>query len=242
MTPREFQIETERRLQIIDPTLINENKLTSDAIFSLLNEAKDKFFKTRYSGINAKGQGFEQSQKRIDDLRTLIRTKKYQGLDIAYENNISSVTLPDDYVILLGDTAGITPVTEKGEQCWEKVNDIFVTKYTDTLESTIETIDRQLQNSLSEHRLKYSSARPIKLIKDNKILLYSDGNYKVSEYQIDYLSTPSKLDVKQLALVEYTDLPEHTHIEIVKIAVQIYCATRALQNYNSISSEVNNME
>nr|DAE43768.1 MAG TPA: hypothetical protein [Caudoviricetes sp.] len=30
MTPREFQIEFERRLQMIDPTLKKENKLSSD--------------------------------------------------------------------------------------------------------------------------------------------------------------------------------------------------------------------
>jgi len=41
MTPREFQIEFERRLQIADPTLIRENKLSSDQIFSILNEAID---------------------------------------------------------------------------------------------------------------------------------------------------------------------------------------------------------
>ena len=38
-----------------------------------LNEAIEKFAKTRYSGANPKQQGFEQSQKRIDDLRTLVR-------------------------------------------------------------------------------------------------------------------------------------------------------------------------
>jgi hypothetical protein len=38
-----------------------------------LNQAIRKFVKTRYSGFNVKHEGFEQSQKRIDDLRTLVR-------------------------------------------------------------------------------------------------------------------------------------------------------------------------
>lgn len=38
-----------------------------------LNMALRKFIKTRYSGLNVKQEGFEQSQKRIDDLRTIIR-------------------------------------------------------------------------------------------------------------------------------------------------------------------------
>jgi hypothetical protein len=68
-----MQIEVERRLQLMDASLIIENKLSSDTIISFINEAIDKYYKTRYSGINFKQQGFEQTQKRIDDLRTLIK-------------------------------------------------------------------------------------------------------------------------------------------------------------------------
>ena len=33
-----------------------------------LNESVDRFIKTRYSGSNVKGTGFEEAQKRTDDL------------------------------------------------------------------------------------------------------------------------------------------------------------------------------
>lgn len=59
MTDRDLQINFERRLQLMDPELVNNNKLNSDTIFAFLNEAIDKFYKTRYSGINAKSEGFE---------------------------------------------------------------------------------------------------------------------------------------------------------------------------------------
>lgn len=45
----------------MDPELSSTKKLNSDTIFSFINEAIDKFYKTRYSGINSKGEGFEQS-------------------------------------------------------------------------------------------------------------------------------------------------------------------------------------
>lgn len=72
-----------------------------------LNRGLEKFYKTRYSGINFKQKGFEQDQKRIDDLRTLVETKKYNEEEITNEDNIFIVDLPEDYVILLGDNAGI---------------------------------------------------------------------------------------------------------------------------------------
>lgn len=242
MTQREFQIEFERRLQLMDPNLVIKEKLTSDTIISFINEAIDKFYKTRYSGINFKAQGFEQTQKRIDDLRTLIKNKKYtEGSINKSDRNSYSVELPEDYVLLLGDTAGIQP--SNLNECWEtNERGEYIIKYTDTLESTIETLDRQLGNSLSEHKLKYCQARPLKLIQDNNVILYTDGNYKISEYQITYLAKPSKIDSSNITNTEYTDLPEHTHMEIVKMAIQIYLATKPMQHYNAYSNEIASME
>lgn len=242
MTQREFQIEFERRLQLMDPNLVIKEKLTSDTIISFINEAIDKFYKTRYSGINFKAQGFEQTQKRIDDLRTLIKNKKYtEGSINKSDRNSYSVELPEDYVLLLGDTAGIQP--SNLNECWEtNERGEYIIKYTDTLESTIETLDRQLGNSLSEHKLKYCQARPLKLIQDNNVILYTDGNYKISEYQITYLAKPSKIDSSNITNLEYTDLPEHTHMEIVKMAIQIYLATKPMQYYNAYSNEIASME
>lgn len=242
MSPRNMQIEFERRLQLMDPNLVIKDKLSSDTIISFINEAIDKFYKTRYSGINFKAQGFEQTEKRIDDLRTLVRKKNYSNTQIIKGvRNSYSVELPDDYVLLLGDTAGIQP--SNLNECWEtNERGEYIIKYTDTLESTIETLDRQLSNSLSEHKLKYCQARPLKLIQDNNVILYTDGKYKVSEYEITYLAKPSKINSSNITNTEYTDLPEHTHMEIVKMAIQIYLATKPMQHYNAYSNEIASME
>lgn len=242
MSPRELQIEVERRLQLINPELSLAGKLPSDTIMSFINEAIDKFWKTRYSGLNFKQRGFEQDQKRTDDLRTLVTKHTYKDIDISKVNQVEyTVTLPDDYVILLGDTAGISPADGVINNCWEKdALGNYKIKYSDTIEGTIETVDRIKENSLSEYRLKYTKAKPIRLIQDNTITLYTDGNYKVAEYTIEYLKKPSKVDLKTNPTDEYTDLPSHTHMEVVKLAVQLILAT--LPNYNVYSNEVNSME
>lgn len=242
MSPRELQIEVERRLQLINPELSLAGKLPSDTIISFINEAIDKFWKTRYSGLNYKQRGFEQDQKRTDDLRTLVTKHTYKDTDISKINQVEyTVTLPDDYVILLGDTAGISPADGVINNCWEKdALGNYKIKYSDTIEGTIETVDRIKENSLSEYRLKYTKAKPIRLIQDNTITLYTDGNYKVAEYTIEYLKKPSKVDLKTNPTDEYTDLPSHTHMEVVKLTVQLILAT--LPNYNVYSNEVNSME
>ena len=37
-------------------------------------------------------------------------------------------------------------------------------------------------------------------------------------------------------------MPEHTHLEIIKLAVQAYLENQMNQRYNSYSNEINTME
>lgn len=234
----ELQEAFEIELNVLDDGL---NKPTSMNTEWWLNRGLEKFWKTRYSGMNVKSTGFEQDQKRIDDLRTLIKTISISVDKISDKQY--SVSIPNDYVILLGDTVGIQPSDDLYNECWEMdENGEYVVKYNDTIESSIETIDRQLSNSLSEHLLKYCSARPLKLIQGDNICLYTDGKYKISEYRLTYLRRPEKINIHLNPFGEYTDMPEHTHSEIVKIAAQMYIENQSNQRVNTHNAEVQEME
>ena len=230
-----FEIE----LNVLDDGL---NKPKSMDTEWWLNKGLEKFWKTRYSGMNPKQLGFEQNQKRIDDLRTLISVEEYDKDKISVINNsLYSISLPEDYLIHLGDTAGIQPIGIN--ECWElDENGEYIIKYDDTIESTVETIDKQLKNSLSEHKLKYCTARPLKLIQGNEIKLYTDGQYQVSAYRLTYLRRPKHIDIHSDPFAEYTDMPEHTHSEIVKIAAQMYIENQSNQRLNTHNAEVQEME
>lgn len=200
----------------------NLNKPTTTESEFWINAGLEKFWKTRYSGINYKQRGFEQDQKRTDDLRTLVVTKTYDTVT-AISDSEYCVEIPENYAILLGDTASILPLNDKYDHCWSTDEDgNYIPRKTDTLEGTIETIDRQLENSLSEHKIKYCQAKPIRTVRTNKIYLYTDGNYQVSSYKLIYLRLPHKIEVHQYPFDEFKDLPEHTVSEFVKIAAQMY--------------------
>lgn len=63
----------------------------------LLNQGQDRFVKQRYQGNNAYRTSFEQTQKRIDDLRTIVvREYGLVGL-FAGEANVYDFTVPRDY-------------------------------------------------------------------------------------------------------------------------------------------------
>lgn len=215
----------------------NFTKPTTNTTEYFLNAGLDKFWKTRYSQNNPKVKGFEQIQKRIDDLRTLVA--EVTLVPDTTSKDLYTVTIPEDYVILLGDTAGISPADGYTDPCWELDSDgNYIIHYSDVLEGSIETIDRIKENSLSEYHLRYTKAKPIRLLSGNEIKLYTDGKYKVSKYILHYLRKPHYIDIHTEPFKEYTDMPEHTHLEIVKLAAQLYIENQANPRYNSYTQEV----
>lgn len=215
----------------------NFTKPTTNTTEYFLNAGLDKFWKTRYSQNNPKVKGFEQIQKRIDDLRTLVA--EVTLVPDTTSKDLYTVTIPEDYVILLGDTAGISPADGYTDPCWELDSDgNYVIHYSDVLEGSIETIDRIKENSLSEYHLRYTKAKPIRLLSGNEIKLYTDGKYKVSKYILHYLRKPHYIDIHTEPFKEYTDMPEHTHLEIVKLAAQLYIENQANPRYNSYTQEL----
>ena len=70
-----------------------------------LNKAQDRFIKARYNQFGNKySRGFEGSQKRIDDLRTLVKetsvSTQYKG-QIDDKIFVDFAILPDDYMFLI---------------------------------------------------------------------------------------------------------------------------------------------
>lgn len=57
-----------------------------------------------------------------------------------------------------------------------------------------------------------------------------------------YLRRPKHIDIHSNPFDEYTDMPEHTHSEIVKIAAQMYIENQSDQRLNTHNSEVQEME
>lgn len=235
----DLQEALEVEVNKLDDNLTKPTTLISEYF---LNTALDKFWKTRYSENNFKRESFEQTQKRIDDLRTLVTSYLYEETT-KVSNDLYTVELPEDYIILLGDTAGIAPADGLTLPCWQKdENGKYIVKSIDTIEGTIDTIDRIKENSLSEYHLHYAKARPIRLIAGNSIKLYTDGKYKVATYNLQYLRKPNKIDLHTNPFAHYTDMPEHTHIEIVKLAAQMYIENQANPRYNTYTNETISME
>jgi len=231
-----------------------EEKPYSKEIEFWLNLGLDKFVKNRYSGntidttrysvTRTKKDGFEMNQKRIDDLRTLVKILEVTDDTPIYsiEKGIKSIQLPSDYMFMLGETAYIIP-NDSEYICWARdAYDRFIPKRTNVIEATIEDIDRRLSNTLSEHRLHNDIASPLRLFRGSSVYLYTDDNYNVAKYEYSYLKKPNKIDIHTQPNAEYTEMAEHTHNEIVKFAVGLFLENKANPRYQTHSMEIDTME
>ena len=75
-----------------------------------LNKAQIKFINTKYGRNNIMGRGFEQSQKRIDDLRTLVteyeNSTTYKD-QLSADHWIDTFKLPTDYMYLVSQRSDV---------------------------------------------------------------------------------------------------------------------------------------
>ena len=194
-----------------------------------LNAAIKKFVKTRYSGLNIKKQSFEETQKRIDDLRTLVTTAdvSLSNVTATYPNGYVG-TLPtgnDLYWLMVGEEAEITVDSS--------------TKRVGVTQCSQNEYRQKIDDPYSEHILHYTSAKPIRLFYSNSVELISDGNYTVDTYYLTYIKEPAEVD---LSGAVDCDLPEHTHDEIVKITCNMMLENIESPRYASHANEIATME
>jgi hypothetical protein len=192
-----------------------------------LNRAIERFVKTRYSGMNVLHQSFEDTQKRIEDLRTLVTNNTLSSGSIipgtAHPNSFE-YTLPDGttdpkYYLMVSGMALIDR-----DECGVSVAGRRVIIYQITHDEYSTYLDDPF------HRPSYD--RVLILFEGNKIIFITDGSYNVTGFYMSYLRYATKVD---LAGVVNCDLPEHTHQEIVDLAVRLCVA--AVSNTERVQIE-----
>lgn len=188
------------------------------------------FIKTRYSGNNSKQESFEETQKRIDDLRTLVVevTLTTPATAGSYGANSVEFDLPATYLFSLGEAASITVSG--------------VTSRTPVTPTSQDAVDMDLINPFSMHNLRLGEARPLRLFVDDQIVLIGDGNYTINSVYLSYISLPEKMADVADRDVEYGSLSDQAMAEVVKITANKMLENIGDQRYQSHSIELTNME
>lgn len=215
-------------LELNTATDISQKPMTIDIEY-LLNQAIHKFVKTRYTGNTPNASGFEQSEKRVNDLRKLIKT--FNTSDLTETDNKYTISLPQDHMLTLQESVVIfdkaAPTT---------------TRLTDVFECTLENLNTRMQNTLTDFHYRNGYARPLRINDNSTVQLYCDGTYGINQYTMNYLATPTKVDILNNPTTAYPDLTDEALTEVVKIAAQLHIERIKDQRYQTIVNETNTME
>lgn len=183
-----------------------------------LNKAQLQFVQQRLDLFNKRSSGFEASQKRIDDLSTLVIKYPLQDgitpiLDQGvYEVPLSSLEYP--YLRLISATADATQ-----NNCTKRTLLKFIQHddYRDSL--------RDPFNSPSFEFIPFNFGRSSTDPSSSSIYIYP-GSLSISKVYLEYVKEPKKVSLGNYVYVDGTtlspqefELPPHTHEEIVSLAV-----------------------
>jgi len=258
MTIEEFHIGFKFKLDKLDSS--NYPNFLPEEIDLLLNEAQDRFVKQRYGINNNKRESFEQTQKRTDDLKELIRdvsvvpgfTNPTPGNSASIYENLrygnAFFLLESDYWFLIAEQALL-----KCPTCNDSI------KLPLSSETTPENPDYEIVQG------RYVEVRPTTHLEVTKILddpfkgpddtkvlrlmykrLTVDGNTlpsielickegcTVTRYFYRYIKQPVRMNYDDNITCE---LSSYTHQEILDIAIEIALESiesKRQQTYNNI--------
>jgi hypothetical protein len=178
-----------------------------------LNEAQERFIKQRLFGNNYRQERFEDSPKRIDDLRNLITLSIDNTLSSSnLGTNVKQVSLPSTPVfnyllrfVLIDDNS-------------VKQNGIDTIKHQD--------VYKYIQDSINYPFIK----RPLALIEFSTLSVIFDPTYNPTKVDIEYIKKPDVLTSFTPGSGETNtcELVTSTHREIVVLAAEI-----AIENIES---------
>lgn len=193
-----------------------------------LNEAHSRFIKTRYGKNNIYGAGFEEIQKRTDDLKRIVKTRFCTISAVDYYVSAGKNVYRADLDSLFSDEALTTASTDEYM--------LFLKAQVKTCigmcceYNTAKLIQQDDISSIANDPFnKPRAGSPIIFFEDGDIFTWVDSGSTVGGLLVTFLKKPAQVNIGTYGGVKTeSELSEHTHKEIVQLAVQI-----ALENISS---------
>lgn len=220
MTLAEMHIEFKLGLDKTDS--LNYPNFEPEEIDLWLNNAQDRFVKTRYVH-NHKNETFEETQKRTDDLRTIVTevTLPPSAIQTPTKPNGILFDLPDG--TMGGPDIYWFAINEECEIRYEDCNGSWVDERTGVYAAQHDDYDKMVDDPFN----KPNKDVILRLMHGRWAELITDGTFTINQYFLRYLRKPIRLDIITNPTMS-CELADHTHQEIVDMAVSL-----ALENIAS---------
>lgn len=226
MTIAEAHIEFRQAGDRLDSSSIPD--MLVEQVDYFLNEASVRFVKTRYSGNNEFKMGFEEIQKRTEDLKTLVFTEFPVVSSVLTETNIFQANLSSLYI-----DESLTNLSIKEYWFFIRCRARVITSgCTPTYNKVLLYQHDDLDDVLEDPFKRPSINELVGYFESSNLYIVCPNNVTIDKVKLTYIKKPVTVVYgtqypSPMLDVDF-DLPEHTHKEIIQLAVVI-----ALENIES---------
>jgi len=225
MTVQELHYSVDQGLQKVG-SYAYDNFLPEE-IDHWLNRAQERFIKDRaFSHSDMKQLGFVANQKRLDDIYQIVTLDYTDNVAPAVGVEFQQFDLPLNYLYLVNLRANI-----RRENCKKA-----------SLTSPAVTVPVRIVNNREVYFMQQdpfarsNGQSPLAILSDTDIKVFQDSeNFIVEGISADYIRTPQEIN---LQLNQTSELADHTHHEIVDIAVKTILESIESPRYQSSAGEL----
>lgn len=190
----------------------------------LLNEAMDRYVKTRYGQNNPYRKGFEENQKRTDDLKVLTKSKFAQTTVVPYYDAVGDTVFRADVDDLYDDEAR---TIASSDVYMFYIKTVVDSCKTDALDCCgWKRINLHQQDDLSpiagDPFNKPEAERPVGFFEDGDLFVWTVRGGVIQNVLLTFIKRPVRMDLGNYGgTTTDCELSEHAHKEIVQMAVDI---------------------
>jgi len=181
---------------------VHDNYL-SEEVDQFLNKAQNRFIKQRLSRLsNVKRLGFEESTKRLEDLRELVVDDYFDEAEVQQGDTHNDFDLPSDMLFLIPGT-----VRADVDVCGKsRLVPVRIVETDWIYKMTANPFARSLPHS------------PLGKVYDDQVKILFNNEFTVQKIYLDYIKKPRAIDIFTHTNCE---LSESVHQEIVDLTVNI---------------------
>lgn len=215
----------EREINKLDDVVNKPN--TEDSLF-WLNQGVYKFIKLRFNGDFVHHTGFEETEKRREDLMSLFVNEELEQKLKNTDNpsyDVYCFEYPEEFLFALNEDVIISD------------NDGGNEMNTCVFECTRDSFMYRVNNSLTDFHYRNHKARPLRIRTELGCELLTDKKYQITKYTLGYLRKPTEITLGDPD-AEYPDFQDSTLFEIIKMAAQMYLENQGEERYKSLTQEV----
>lgn len=193
-----------------------------------LNKAQERFIKQRAYPLDRNKPGFEQTQKRIDDLRDIV--VKSGQISPSINGTIYSIFIPGNYKYLVRHQC----LTSDSSSCGNKnVGGVQA--------------EEEFMNQMLKDPFWWPTAEePLYYFNGDYIVYETKGNYSLLNTVLTYIKEPAKITLGSQYSTPIADvqceLGKSTHQEILDIAISMVLENIESQRYQTNLNELTKTE